>query len=69
MQAILGRKWEWKKEKNKILKERKLDQLDEQPQPTECLCIRKIVRCQFCYLQMCVWISSRPMRPTGYLST
>ena len=39
-----------KKELNKILKERKLDQLDEQPQPTKCLCIRKIGKCQFCYL-------------------
>ena len=40
-----------KKELNKILKERKLDQLDEQPQPTECLCIRKIGNLLFVNLE------------------
>ena len=39
-----------KKELNKILKERKLNDLDEEPHQVECLCIRKIGKCQFCYL-------------------
>ena len=39
-----------KKELNKILKERNLGELEEQPQPTQCLCIRIIGKCQFCYL-------------------
>ena len=39
-----------KKELNKILKERKLNDLDEEPHQMECLYIRKIGKCQFCYL-------------------
>ena len=39
-----------KKELNKILKERKLNDLDEEPHQMQCLCIRKIGKCQFCYL-------------------
>ena len=39
-----------KKDLNKILKERKLDDLDEQPQPTLCHCIWNIGKCHFCYL-------------------
>ena len=39
-----------KKELNKILKERKLNDLDEQPYPMECLCIRNIGKCHFCDL-------------------
>ena len=39
-----------KKELNKILKERKLNDLDEEPYPMKCLCIWNVGKCYFCDL-------------------
>ena len=39
-----------KKELNKILKERKLNDLDEEPYPMKCLCIWNVRICHFCDL-------------------
>ena len=39
-----------KMELKKILKERKLNDLDEEPYPTKCLCIWNVGKCHFCDL-------------------
>ena len=39
-----------KKELNKILKERKLNHLDEEPYPMKCFCIWNVGKCHFCDL-------------------
>ena len=39
-----------KKELNKILKDRKLDDLDKLPKPSDCFCIRNVEKCHFCDL-------------------